>query len=191
MLKQLSVPKKIFGAITLLSAICYVGTMVYVHDTSAEANRSADWIYYKARVNNITRSGNTFTVNTVHTARYHNHHEHQKRFKFRHSPQWHNMTDNTPVESAEENPIEWMIAATSPAGVYGTQVTYRSMDKLLTPGKTYRAGAYTNLFAIDWNNASVNLPQAEVFTDGFTIASFIVNSVPTVPVQDTNTSNHP
>ena len=191
MLKQFSVFKKVFGAITLLSAICYVGTMVYVHDTSAEPNRRVDWIYYKARVNNITRSGNTFTVNTVHTVRYHNHHQHQKSFTFRHSPQWHNMTDNTPVENAEENSTEWRIAATSPAGVYGTHVTYRNMDKFLTSGKTYRAGAYTNLFAIDWSNASGNMGQAEVFTDGFTIASFIVNSVPTVPVQNTNTSDHP
>lgn len=190
MLKQFSVPKKVFGAITLLSAICYAGTMVYIHDIPAHQGDETHWVYYKARVNNITRSGDTFTVNTVHTVRYHNHHSHTVGFLFRHAPQWHNVTDNTPVENDEEDTRETMIQG-SAAGVYGTHVTYRNMDKLLTPGKTYRAGAYTNLFYDDWDNATGGLTQAEVFTDGFTTASFVVDSVPFVPVDNTERSAHP
>ena len=181
MLKQFSVPKKVFGVITLLSAICYVETMVYIHDTSADWGKETHWVYYKARVNNITRSGNTFTVNTVHTVRYHNLHDHPWDFLFRHSPQWHRVTGNGPVTNAEDDTDETTVQGTA----YGTHVTYRSMDKLLTPGIEYRAGAYTNLFYNDWDNDRVNLVQAERFTDKFTIASFVVNSVPTVPVEDT------
>ena len=187
MLKQLSVSKKIFGAITLLSAICYMGTMVYIHDTSAHPGDEIHWVYYRARVNNITRSGQDFTVNTVHTVRYHNHHDHEWGFLFRHSPQWKNVTDNTPVENDEENTPETTVEGVA----YGTHVTYRSMTKKLTAGKIYKAGAYTNLFYDDWDNDRENLSQAEVFTDGFTTASFVVNSVPAVPVENTETSDHP
>lgn len=191
MLKQFSVSKKVFGAITLLSAICYVGTMVYVHDTSANRDRDIHWVYYRARVNNITRSGEDFTVNTVHTVRYHNHHNHEWEFLFRHSPQWKNVTDNTPVENAEDDTPEMTVEGND-AGVYGTHVVYRSMTKRLTAGKTYEAGAYTNLFYNNWDNESENLIQAEVFTDGFTTSSFVVNSVPAVPVEDTERSpEHP
>lgn len=187
MLKQFSVPKKIFSAITLLSAICYVGTMVYVHDTVADRDKETHWVYYKAKVQNITRSGNTFTVNTIHTVRYHNHHDHQVDFLFRHSPQWVNETINGPVENDEEDTRETMVAG--PA--YGTHVTYRNMAWHATPGNIYKAGAYTNLFYDDWDNATGELTQAEVFTDGFTTASFVVNSVPAVPVENTERSTHP
>ena len=185
MLKQLSVPKKIFGAITLLSAICYVGTMVYVHDTSADRGKDIYWVYYKARVNNITRHEesphDTLIVNTVHTVRYHNLHNHPRDFLFRHSPQWQRVTGNGPVVHDEDNTPETTVEG--PA--YGTHVTYRSMEQHLTSGIEYKAGAYTNLFYNDWDNDRDNLIQAEIFTDAFTIDSFVIDSVPTVPVEDT------
>ncbi len=188
MLKQFSVPKKVFGTITLLLAICYVGVMVYIHDTSADWGKETHWVYYKARVNNITRSGNTFTVNTVHTVRYDNHHEnHGVDFSFRHSPQWVNETIDGAVENEEENTPETMVDGEA----YGTHVTYRSESWEATAGNIYKAGAYTNLFYDDWDNATGELTQAEVFTDGFTTASFVVDSVPAVPVEDTERSNHP
>ena len=43
MLKQFSVPKKVFGIITLLSSICYVGVMVYVEQAFAD-NGSEHWV---------------------------------------------------------------------------------------------------------------------------------------------------
>ena len=188
MLKQFSVSKKIFGAITLLSAICYVGTMVYIHDTFADAGKETHWVYYKARVYNISKSGNTFTVRTAHIVRYDNHHQgHGRGFLFRHSPQWVNLTINGPVENEEENTPETMVDGEA----YGSHITYRSMQWTATPGNIYQAGAYTNLFYSDWSNATGELTQAEVFTDGFTTDSFVPESVPTLPVENTERSGHP
>ena len=107
MLKQLSVPKKIFGAITLLSAICYVGTMVYVHRAFADTEHE-HWVRYHAMVHNITKSNDTFTVTTIHKLRYHNHHNHtvSDGKALRAGSQWRDVTPKTGLHPLLTNEVD-------------------------------------------------------------------------------------
>ena len=193
MFKQLSVPKKIFGAITLLSVICYVGVMVYVQQASAN-HSSEHWIRYHAMVDNITKSGDEFVVTTIHKLRYHNHHNHvylstehgEKRLRT--GNQWEDVTPGTsnPLLTEEEDVHIRM------ASGYGTFTVTRSERWEWTAGHFYEASAYTNLRTSDgWDNDSTVFDQIEAFTGDF-LADDFGPGVPPLPTADpAQTSSHP
>ena len=193
MLKQLSVPKKAFGAITFLSVICYVGVMVYVQQASA--NHSTEhWIRYHAMVDNITRSGNKFVVTTIHKLRYHNHHNHvylsteHGEKQLRTGNQWEDVTLGTlnPLLT-EEKDVDIRMASG-----YGTFTVTRSEQWGWTAESSYEASAYTNLKTSDgWDNDSLVFDQIEAFTGEFSTDAF-GPGIPPLPTADpAQISSHP
>ena len=188
MLKHLSLSQKIFGTMTLLLGVCYVGFIGYVHDTAAHSDDEIHWVWYNAVVTHIARhSHDTFTVYTEHNVRYHNHHSHAvSGLDIKHKSIWKNETDNL------QNETEATIPFTANPGVaYGTGTSWGSRTENLDPTKEYRGGAYTNLTSADWNNSPLGgFAAVTVFTAEF-IADEYSGTNPRVPVDDQKTSGHP
>ena len=189
MLKQFSVSKKVFGVITLLSAICYVGVMVYVEQAFAD-DGSEHWVRYHAMVDNITKNGNTFTVRTIHKLRYHNHHNHtvSDGKELRTGSEWRDMTPNTGLHRLLTDEVEVPITMVNG---YGTFTVTRTKFWDSTPGRSYHAGAYTNLkTGQNWDNDAVVFDQIEIFTEDFPADDFGSGTPPLPTADPSQISSH-
>ena len=194
MLKQVSVPKQVFGAITLLSAICYVGVMVYVEQAFAD-KAVEHWVRYHAMVHNITKDGNTFNVRTIHKLRYHNHHNHtfvsphrDDRKMLRTGNQWEDVTPGTTNRLLTE---EQDFHITMVRG-YGTFTITRFEQWESEEQNSYEASAYTNLWSTDhWDNDGGVFDQIEVTTAPFRADRFSAGNPPLPTADPAQISNHP
>ena len=194
MLKQFSAPKKVFGIITLLSSICYVGVMVYVEQAFAD-NGSEHWVRYHAMVDNITKNGDTFAVRTIHKLRYHNHHNHtfvspnqDDRKMLRTGNQWGDVTPGTPnsLLTKEKNTHITMVRG------YGTFTVTRSEQWESEDDNLYQASAYTNLWSTDgWDNDGGVFDQIEAFTAKFPADEFGSGNPPLPTADPAQISSHP
>lgn len=188
MLKHLSLSQKIFGIVTLLLGVCYVGFIGYVHDTAAHSGDEIHWVWYNAVVTHIEKhSARTFTVYTRHQVRYHNHHSHAVGgLDIKHKSIWKNVTDN--LESTTEATIP---ITANPGVAYGTGTSWGSRTQNLDPAKKYQGGAYTNLINVDWDNSPVGgFAAVTKYTATFKAEEYSGTNPP-VPVHDRKTSGHP
>lgn len=189
MLKQLAAPRQIFGIMTLLLGVCYVGFIGYVHDTAAHSDDEIHWVWYNAMVTHIERhSVRTFTVYTRHHVRYHNHHSHAVSVDIKHQSIWKDVTAEPDVHYVTEATIP---ITANPGVAYGTGTSWGSKTKVLDLDKEYQGGAYTNLISADWDNsprggfAAVTVFTGTFFPDDYS------GTTPYVPVDDQKTSGHP
>lgn len=149
MLKQFSVPQKIFGTITLLLGICYVGVLVYVQGAFAADN--PDWVQYNATVVNIMKvDDNTkeYQLNTDHGVYYDNtDRDRSDSIRLKGRARW---TKNGVTKNQDERTTRETIAA----GSEGWYATTRSKNQRITGGEDLWLGqAYTNLLVNDWASA--------------------------------------
>ena len=149
MLKQFSLPQKIFGTTTLLFGMCYAGFLIYVQPAFA-----ADpiWLWYNAQVWNIHRvSGDTWRNNTRHRVRYDNTaNADDMEVEIRAKAVW--VRKHGPHTLIFDND-NWDTHETCLAGAAGTIFINKHVDQHITLEGTWKAQAYTNLVDIDdWHD---------------------------------------
>ena len=191
MLKQLAAPRQIFGIMSLLLGVCYVGFIGYVHDTAAHSDDEIHWVWYNAMVTHIERhSERTFTVYTRHHVRYHNHHSHAvTNLRIKQHSIWRHVIDDK--KNKEFATIATMPFTANPGVAYGTGTSWGSRTQNLDPDEKYQGGAYTNLISADWDNSpDGGFAAVTVFTGKF-IADDYSGTNPRVPVDARKTSGHP
>jgi hypothetical protein len=138
MLKQFSLPQKIFGTTTLLLGMCYVGFLIYVQPAFAA---KPIWLWYDAQVWNIHNvSGDTWRNHTYHHVRYDNTANNSNRdVEIRAIAKWVK-NDNQSWASDDDT---W---ETCLAGAIGTIFISRQLDQHITGlPDMWKAQAYTNL----------------------------------------------
>ena len=157
MLKQFSVPQKIFGTTTLLLGMCYTGFLIYVQPAFAV---DPIWLWYNAQVWDISEvSTHTWRNQTRHRVRYDNTANAVNRtVKIRAKATW--VHKHGPHTFIFDNDT-WDTDETCLAGSVGTIFINKQVDKHIDPAGTWKAQAYTNLVNInqwldgeDWDEAA-------------------------------------
>ena len=152
MLKQFSLPQKIFGTTTLLLGVCYVGVLVYVQQAQAVGDLP-DWIQYNATVVNIQKLDESdeddteYRLNTSHSVRYDNTaNDEAKTVHIKGKARWFK-------DGALQQPwTEYLTPHTAEAGSSGWLTTTRTCDRRITTGDPWLGQAYTNLLNHEWDN---------------------------------------
>ena len=150
MLKQFSLPQKIFGTTTLLLGMCYVGVLVYVQGAFAADN--PDWVQYNATVVNIMKVNDNkkeYQLNTDHGVYYDNtDRDVSDSIRIKGRARW---TKNGVTKNQDERTTREPIAA----GSEGWYATTRSKNQRITddPDDEWMGQAYTNLLVGDWASA--------------------------------------
>ena len=159
MLKQFSLPQKIFGTTTLLLGMCYAGFLIYVQPAFAAVDPI--WLWYNAQVWNIHQvSGNTWRNNTYHHVRYDNTaNTDDMEVEIRGKAEW--VHEYGPNKRRFSNEDAWDTDEICLAGAVGTISISKHLDQDIDPNGTWRALAYTNLVNInqwldgdDWDDAA-------------------------------------
>ena len=185
MLKQFSVPQKIFGTTTLLLGLCYTGFLIYVQPAFAV---DPIWLWYNAQVWDIYEvSGNTWRNQTRHRVRYDNTANNvNKTVGIRTRAEW--VHRYGPYTLRFENPQadQDNHDETCLAGAVGTILLNKHIDKHISNNGTWQAKAYTNLLSInDWLDGHGWNVAAGADTDQRSRAAF----PPDHPVTSDNTVN--
>ena len=153
MLKQFSLPQKIFGTTTLLLGMCYVGVLVYVQGAFAAVE--PDWVQYNATVINIQKldefdeEDTEYRLNTEHGVYYDNtDNDRGARIHIKGRARW---IKNGQTQSQDERITYKDIAA----GSEGWYATTRSKDQRITDDSDdeWQGQAYTNLLIGEWASA--------------------------------------
>ena len=181
MLKQFSVPGKIFCTTTVLFILCYVGVFFHIH----RAHAVPDWVSYVAKVSNIQLNPDTgkHTVYTEHRLQYDNDTSSTAQKKIRGKAIWHR---KNPDDADHIIRRIWVTSRDTPFdmkthGVYWF-ATIRSHTLNLIDGKDYRGAAYTNVIEGDWPSTGVG--AATVETAWFKKPEFAPFVTPAVPVEE-------
>ena len=183
MLKQFSVPGKIFCTTTALFILCYVGVFFHIH----RAHAIPDWISYVAKVSNIQLNPDTgkHTVYTEHRLQYDNDTNSTAQKSLRGRAIWHrkNLGDANHIirqtwqtTSGQDSTFDM-----KPNGIYWFATT-RAYTLRLINGKHYRSAAYTNVIEGNWPSPGVGGAQAE--TEWFEKPEFAPFVTPSVPVEE-------
>ena len=181
MLKQLSVPGKIFFTTTVLFILCYVGVFFHIH----RAHAVPDWVSYVAKVSNIQLNSGTgkHTVYTEHRLQYDNDTSSTAQKKLRGRAIWQRQRlDDLPgtvrqtwqTLSGQDSTFNM-----KPNGIYWFATT-RSYALELQENQKYRGKAYTNIHN-EWQRGGDG--PAEVKTAWFRPRDFEPFVIPSVPVE--------
>ena len=183
MLKQVSVPGKIFCTTIVLFVLCYVGVFFHIH----RAHAVPDWVSYVAKVSNIQLNPDTgkHTVYTEHRLQYDNDTSSTAQKQLRGRAIWHRKNpgdaDHIVRRTYETTSGQDSTFNMKSNGVYWFATTRAYALKLLKD-KEYRGAAYTNVISGDWSSAGVGAATAE--TAWFLKELFIPFVTPSVPVED-------
>ena len=183
MLKQFSVPGKVFCTTTVLFVLCYVGVFFHIH----RAHAVPDWVSYVAKVSNIQLNPETgkHTVYTEHRLQYDNDTGNKTKKQLRGRAIWHRKNLDDPDHRIRRT---WQTTSGEDStfnmktnGIYWFATT-RAYALRLVRDKEYRGAAYTNVISGDWPSPGVGAAQAE--TEWFEKRRFAPFVTPAVPVEE-------